>query len=241
MLVEALRNFISNILPGQKIPSERVLAEKFGVARMTLRNAIETLILEGRLERKPGSGTYVTNSCISLSATCRSFSSEMQSRGMSPSNRLILTKVTSADQIIAKKLRIPNSSKVMKLSRIRFGDDIPMAVQLVHIPLNYIDVKRVVDWEESLEEVFLKHFEIRIANSQTEIYLDYPDSKISRALNLETNKACLVKENIDIDQNLRTVMWSKSWYDPFKFKIRFEAACNFSSKKATNEALISHS
>ena len=72
-----LNELLNEFYPGQKIPSERVLAERFGVARMTLRHAIETFILEGKLERRPGSGTYISNQCYSLSARCRSFSSEM--------------------------------------------------------------------------------------------------------------------------------------------------------------------
>ena len=58
-----LNDLLNEFYPGQKIPSERALSERFGVARMTLRHAIEGLILEGRLERRPGSGTYISNQC----------------------------------------------------------------------------------------------------------------------------------------------------------------------------------
>ena len=44
---------------GERIPAERALAVQFGVSRMTLRQAIQTLVEEGILERKVGSGTYV--------------------------------------------------------------------------------------------------------------------------------------------------------------------------------------
>ncbi len=46
---------------GQRLPSERNLSETFGVSRMTLRQAISTLAEEGILERRPGSGTYVSS------------------------------------------------------------------------------------------------------------------------------------------------------------------------------------
>ena len=46
---------------GQKIPAERELATEFGVSRMTLRQAIQTLVDEGVLERRVGSGTFVAN------------------------------------------------------------------------------------------------------------------------------------------------------------------------------------
>lgn len=118
---EELSEILSEFCPGQKIPSERELSERFGVARMTLRNVIETFILEGKLERRPGSGTYISNQCYSLSARCRSFSSEMKSRGLEPENKLQDVKIVSADKVSSSKLRIPLSSKILKFSRLRFG------------------------------------------------------------------------------------------------------------------------
>ena len=79
-----LDRLLVDLHPGQKIPSERVLAQQFGIARMTLRSVVETFILECKLERRPGSGTYISNKCYSLSARCKSFSSEMKSRGLDP-------------------------------------------------------------------------------------------------------------------------------------------------------------
>lgn len=46
---------------GARLPSERELSLRFGVSRMTLRQAIQTLSDEGILERKIGSGTYVAS------------------------------------------------------------------------------------------------------------------------------------------------------------------------------------
>ena len=48
-------------LPGEAIPSERKMAEMYGVNRMTVKRVVSKLVEEGYLERKPGSGTYVAN------------------------------------------------------------------------------------------------------------------------------------------------------------------------------------
>ncbi len=47
--------------PGQKIPNEYELAEKFGVGRSTVREAVKGLVSRGILEVRRGSGTYVIN------------------------------------------------------------------------------------------------------------------------------------------------------------------------------------
>ena len=226
-----LNELLDAYYPGQKIPSERVLSERFGIARMTLRHAIETYILEGKLERRPGSGTYISNQCYSLSARCRSFSSEMQSRGLEPGNKLLVSKIVAADKVSSSKLRIPLNSKILKFSRLRFGNEIPMAYQTTSIPIAYIGQIEASELEGSLEDLLQNKFGICITTSQTEIAGDFVDQKISRLLEITTLTPCLVKETIDMDQRSRSIMWNKTWYNAERFKIKFDAACNVRETK----------
>ena len=226
-----LDELLNDFYPGEKIPSERVLSERFGVARMTLRHAIETYILEGKLERRPGSGTYISNQCYSLSARCRSFSSEMKSRGLEPGNKLLVSKVIAADKVSSSKLRIPLNSKILKFSRLRFGNDIPMAYQTTSIPVSYIGLIEDLELEGSLEDLLQNKFGIAITTSQTEISGDFADQKIAKLLEIETTTPCLVKETIDMDQRSRSIMWYRTWYNAERFKIRFDAACNVRESK----------
>jgi GntR family transcriptional regulator len=226
-----LNQLLNEFYPGQKIPSERVLSERFGVARMTLRHAIESLILEGKLERRPGSGTYMSNQCYSLSARCRSFSSEMQSRGLEPGNKLLVVKIISADKVSSSKLRIPLNSKILKFSRLRFGNDIPMAYQTTSIPVSYIGSIENAELEGSLEDLLQNKFGITITTSQTEISGDLADQKIAKLLEIPVSTPCLVKETIDMDQRSRSIMWNRTWYNAEQFKIRFDAACNVRESK----------
>lgn len=47
-------------LPGRRLPSERELSDIYNVSRVTIRQAIASLVTDGILEKYPGSGTYVT-------------------------------------------------------------------------------------------------------------------------------------------------------------------------------------
>jgi GntR family transcriptional repressor for pyruvate dehydrogenase complex len=49
------------LLPGERLPPERALAEQLGVSRPTLREAVRALVATGVLESRAGSGTYVTD------------------------------------------------------------------------------------------------------------------------------------------------------------------------------------
>ena len=221
-----LNSILNEYSPGQKIPGERSLAEKFGVARMTLRVEIENLILQGKLQRKPGSGTYIANQCYSLPARCRSFSAEMLSRGLAPRNQLLSVKTISADKIVSSMLRIPSNSKILKFSRLRFGGDIPMAYQSTCIPVSYIGHIEDYELESSLEDILQQKFSISITTSHTEIASEFADQKIANLLKISPNKPCLLKETIDIDQNGRNIMWTKSWYNAETFRIKFDASCS---------------
>jgi len=221
-----LNELLNEFYPGQKIPSERVLSERFGVARMTLRHTIESFILEGRLERRHGSGTFISNQCYSLSARCRSFSSEMASRGLEPKNKLLVSKIISADKVCASKLRVPLNSKMLKFSRLRLGNEIPMAYQTTIIPVSYIGNIENHELEGALEDMLQIKFGIFITTSQTEISGDFVEQKVSKLLEITTLTPCLVKETIDMDLRSRNIMWNKTWYNAERFKIKFDAACN---------------
>ena len=56
---EYVRALVSGGAPGTPAPSERELVQRFGVARMTVRQGMDALVVEGLLERIPGRGTFV--------------------------------------------------------------------------------------------------------------------------------------------------------------------------------------
>jgi len=62
-IISKIRDLINfkNLEPGDKLPSERMLSEKFGVSRSNIREAIEKLEFYGLLKSIPQSGTFVAN------------------------------------------------------------------------------------------------------------------------------------------------------------------------------------
>ncbi len=62
-IIAKLRDLIEykNLEPGDKLPSERMLSEKFGVSRSNIREAIQKLEFYGILHSKPQSGTFIAD------------------------------------------------------------------------------------------------------------------------------------------------------------------------------------
>src|SRR5436309_342472 len=78
---------IDQLQVGQAIPSERRLSSELGISRLTVRAALDDLVRDGYLERRQGSGTFVSEPKIAQQLTLTSFSEDMRRRGMGAGSR----------------------------------------------------------------------------------------------------------------------------------------------------------
>ena len=125
-----LRSLVTHELAaGDTIPSERLLCEQFGVSRMTVRQAVDALVVEGLLDREQGRGTFVAPTKVDLEVRLASFGEEMQRRGMDPSSQVLAAEVVSATTDIADALDILPGERVFSLHRVRLADGEPMAIE----------------------------------------------------------------------------------------------------------------
>ena len=67
-IIEKIENLITNgdLNPGDFLPGERILAEKLGVSRTSLRQALKALNVMGVLEIVPGKKTYIKDSFLDI-------------------------------------------------------------------------------------------------------------------------------------------------------------------------------
>jgi len=126
---EYVRGLIHGADPGSPAPSERELVQHFGVARMTVRQALDALVSEGLLERVPGRGTFVAHARMDGKVRLASFTEEMVRRGLKPSSRTLLVRMESAGPGVARALEIEEGDKVEHWQRLRLADDAPMSLE----------------------------------------------------------------------------------------------------------------
>src|SRR5688572_4522616 len=126
---EYVRELIGGAEPGTPAPSERELVQLFGVARMTVRQALDALVAEGLLERIPGRGTFVADSRVDHVPRLTGFAEEMTRRGMSPASRTLLARMESAGPGVARALEIGVGDAVVHWQRLRLADGAPMCVE----------------------------------------------------------------------------------------------------------------
>src|SRR3989475_4578006 len=115
---------------GQAIPSERQLTSALGVSRLTIRAALDELVRDGYLDRRHGSGTYVTEPKIAQPLTLTSFSEDMRRRGMVPGSRTLELTTTSAGAPLARRPQVSPSEALARAKRRPMADAQPMAMEV---------------------------------------------------------------------------------------------------------------
>jgi GntR family transcriptional regulator len=124
--------------PGDPVPSERDLCDRFGVSRMTVRQAVDALVVEGLLQRVQGSGTFVARPKVDLQVRLTSFTEEMRRRGMTPSVRHLRAETVPADAAVAHALEISPGDAVVHLHQLRLADEEPMSVEHTWLPAGLV-------------------------------------------------------------------------------------------------------
>ncbi len=118
---EYVRGLVSGHAPGSPAPSERELVHRFGVARMTVRQALDALVAEGLLERIPGRGTFVARP-RRVATRITGYTEEMTRRGMLAESQTLLARREQAGPGVARALNITEGDAVIHWRRLRRAD-----------------------------------------------------------------------------------------------------------------------
>ncbi len=125
-----------DLQPGDRIPSERELADALRISRITARLAIDALLESGLVYREQGRGTFVAQRKMRGLKGFLSFTEDIIARGMHPSSRILAQEVITPDEPVKQALKLNDGEPVLKLVRLRSADGDPIALQSSHIPLH---------------------------------------------------------------------------------------------------------
>jgi len=158
-------------LPGTQLPSERELCEQFTISRITVRQAIAELVVEGRLTRTQGRGTFVAYPRIEQRLTSlTSFTQDMQARGKRPSAQVLQLETMSALPNISRALQIKSGECVVLLKRLRLADGEAVAVETAYLPdaVCHDLINEKLDGR-SLYDILRKNYNIQPARAEQQL------------------------------------------------------------------------
>jgi len=134
-LERALRSAIAQQLlkPEDALPAERQLAADLEISRITVRKAIDGLVEDGVLIRRPGSGNFINTRIEKNFSKLTSFSEDMRARGRVPRSVWLKRSHGMVTPDEAMRLRLSPGSAVYRFNRMRYADDMPMCLEYATI------------------------------------------------------------------------------------------------------------
>jgi GntR family transcriptional regulator len=123
------------IKPGEQIPPEISLADKYNVSRITIRQTLADLVKKGLLYRKQGKGTFVATPKIERELiNVHSFSERMRSKGYIPGSKVLSIQLTLATPSVRKYLALGEGEQVITIERLRLSNEEPIVLEHSFIP-----------------------------------------------------------------------------------------------------------
>jgi GntR family transcriptional regulator len=125
-----------SLRPGDRLPSEQDLEERYGISRTTIRQAVASLASDGVVKKIQGKGTFVTDQEVSHVPRLTSFTENMLAQGHVPSTKLLESRM--APPPLAPSLNLHQDdpgAECRFLRRLLLADDRPIGVAETWLPL----------------------------------------------------------------------------------------------------------
>jgi len=182
---------------GSQLPTEAELMASFKVGRATVRQALQELVNQGLLYRKQGKGTYVSRPRQEDDIeTLVSFTAEMMARGVTPGARVLGVWVIIPPAEVREQLDLKDNEKVVRLERLRFGDGLPIALELAHLNHGMVPGIENEDLTGSLYHRLVHVHGLRIARVQQTIQPALATAREAELLGIRRGSPVLVIDRL---------------------------------------------
>jgi GntR family transcriptional regulator len=204
--------------PGQVIPSEMDLAERFQVSQGTVRKAIDELASENLLSRRQGVGTFVaTHSEERVQYRFLKLmpdSEETLIKGSS-SRKIISCKQTQASPKVYKALGLNPKDDVLYLRRVLSFSGVPTILEDIWLPghsFNGLTAERLRDYEGPLYAFFEEAFSVKMVKAQEKIKAIMPDATQAKLLKITNSTPLLSVERTAFTYNNDPIEFRQGLY-----------------------------
>jgi GntR family transcriptional regulator len=222
-----LLDLTSAMGPGSPVPPERELARLYETSRTTVRQALAELVVEGRLLRMQGKGTFVAKPKVAQVLELASYTEGMRQHGLHPQTRILDVGYVTADDHLAGLLGIRTGGRVLRLHRLRLADGEPMSIDTSHLPARrFPGLRKQLERHASLYETLRTDYGIHLAEAEETIETVLADPHGAQLLEVDPGIPLLLLSRHAIDTTGQPVEWAQSWYrgDRYKFVTRLKGS-----------------
>jgi GntR family transcriptional regulator len=226
MREELLADLLNGTYPsGEKLPNEDELAERSGVSRATVREAVGGLVEAGYLTRRHGAGTFVAGTLPrrhALDASV-SYTSMIREAGMTPGIVILEQSEHKATAEEAEQLQVPEGEALLTVARIRTADGRPVVYSVDRLPREFTGESGSLD--ASLYRV-LEHAGHPVQSASARLVPVVAEQRLASLLEVERGTPLLHIDQVDFDAYGHPVMLSSEWHvaDAFEMHINRRTA-----------------
>ena len=192
-LSEQLRG--GTLLPGQRLPSERQLAEDLQVSRMTARAAVDLLVQRGLVERRERQGVYAARPRIEqLLSSTAGLSQQLLQRGVVPGAQVVSAahvRAGEAPSEVGEALQLAATQLVFRLVRLRTGNAEPLALEDSYFPARLCPGLPNADLRGSVYDWFETQRGLKVGRSRQELEPSQLDAEAAALLSTHANSPVL--------------------------------------------------
>lgn len=208
-----------------RIPTEGALADQYQVSRITVRKAVEELVNQGLVEKKQGKGTFITSQRFSrhLDTGPVGFTEMCQSIGLVPSAKILKTEIcVPKPSEVRKKLQLKEDEPAIHISRLRCGDDRPIAMEESYYPMKYSDLLSLDLEKDSIYAYLRDKKGIELRSTTIRLRIVRADAKLSKLLCVPRNAAQLEIRGFVVQSNGEPVhtSYQVGYGEDFEFILR---------------------
>lgn len=222
---EALRLQIQNAIlkAGENFPSERELAETYGVSRMTVRQALQRLRQDGLIYHERGVGTFVSSRKIDVhTRNLGGFSDEMLALGIEPSSRVLQLKCESANEQVAHDLDLEADERVFHLERLRLADGEPMAFEATFLPEKLCPELDKWDLtENSLYRILTDDYNLQMSHAAEILEAAAATAFIAKQLGVKTGAPVLLVHRVVFSASNQPIESAHTTYRADRYRATF--------------------
>ncbi len=215
-----LLDMTETLPPGTPVPPERTLAAEFDTSRTTVRQALQELVVEGRLERIQGKGTFVAKPKVSQALQLTSYTEDMRAQGLEPTSQLLDIGYVTADDTLAGLLDISAGGRVLRIERLRLASGEPMAIETTHLSAKrFPALRRSLVKYTSLYTALAEVYDVHLAEAEETIETSLATPREAGLLGTDVGLPMLMLSRHSLDAQGEPVEWVRSVYrgDRYKF------------------------
>ena len=221
-LSDRLRDFARTAEVGTRLPSEERLVRRYGVSRVTVRRAIETLVEEGLLVRRQGMGTFVGPQRIQSLDRLRPFVDVLKDE---PGVEARLIEFGWASSAALPEQFGGPEGEVLTFRRLYVSHGVPDALVRVSVPKSIGQLIERKHLESTpIYHVLQNDLGIALRDARVEVTSESADADVVNLLHLSGHAHLLVLRRITSDASGMPVEFSTHFLRPEVYRLRVSVA-----------------